>query len=255
MNSSDNNPLTQGIIVGADNAVEWLLPWWWYHYSSHNTLPVVFFDFGLSEQAKLWCKEKGTLIPITPELSLLPIASSLVSLWEKTIGPGLWKVRSQWFKKPFACLASPFTKTLWIDLDCEIRGSLSPLFQETRPHFSIAAESDSCQHHFQTQGLTYPDEITYNSGVIAFTKNHPILLDWKTEVCQKNNLHMGDQNALSRVLWNKKHPFTSLAIKYNWDPNLGPNTEALIFHWSAMSGKKQIYEQIMVLSSLSHLFS
>ena len=243
-----------GIIVGADQNAEWLLPWWWHHFRSHNAYPVAFFDFGLSDRGKRWCQEKGTVIPIDPLYSLEPVAPFTAALWEKTVGPGIWKTRPQWFKKPFACLASPFTSSIWIDLDCEVRGSLTPLFGTQSPHFAIAAESNACQQLFQSNGITHADEITYNSGVVAYTKDHPILLSWIEEILQNNHLHIGDQNALSRVLWKQEHPFVALPTKYNWDPTLGPNSEALILHWSAMSGKKHIYEQIRVLASLGLLF-
>jgi len=69
-------------------------------------------------------------------------------------------------------LKEVFRQSIWIDLDCEIRGPISPLFTE---HFALALES-----HAKTD---YP---TYNSGVIAFRKNHPLLHKWGERSLQEN---------------------------------------------------------------------
>src|SRR5689334_9119639 len=53
-----------GVIVGCDLYQEWLLLWWWSHYSSHNAIPVAFVDMGMSEEGALWCKERGEYIKL-----------------------------------------------------------------------------------------------------------------------------------------------------------------------------------------------
>jgi len=41
-----------------DKGQQWLLPWWWEQYSAHNSYPVVFVDFGLSEKG-IACAKRG----------------------------------------------------------------------------------------------------------------------------------------------------------------------------------------------------
>src|SRR5580692_7422515 len=134
-----------GILVGADVSQEYLLPWWWDHYSRHNSFPVTWIDFGLSEQMKDWCREKGELISLKICSELFMATQDEVSIKEnsdlpfeiqirpKYINPfqedsDLWKARHIWFKKPFALLQSPYKRSIWLDCDCEIRGNIKELF-------------------------------------------------------------------------------------------------------------------------------
>src|SRR5579862_7309437 len=129
---TDFNPQKNGIIVGTDLTQEWLLPWWWKHYSAFNAYPVAFVDFGMSDPVKDWCRERGELISLFVADVFVAereeIDPALVKQMEEACGKEFWPSRHAWFKKPLACLQSPFVKSLWIDLDCEIRGQLDPLF-------------------------------------------------------------------------------------------------------------------------------
>ena len=55
---------SSGILVATDKQIEWMLPWWWHHYSKHNRYPVVFVDLGMTETAKAWCRQRGKLISL-----------------------------------------------------------------------------------------------------------------------------------------------------------------------------------------------
>src|SRR5438105_1502086 len=124
--------MEQGVLVASTSHLEWILPWWWYHYRAHNDLPVAFGDLGMTESARNWCRDRGELISVeVPEFLVSGkevVCPQLAEQWEKVIGSGIWDVRLKWFKKPFAFIQSPFTKTLWIDLDCEIRTRLDSFF-------------------------------------------------------------------------------------------------------------------------------
>ncbi len=56
--------MTKGILIGCDQNQEWMLEWWWAHYSRHNCYPVAFVDFGMSQEAKKWCQSKGHWISL-----------------------------------------------------------------------------------------------------------------------------------------------------------------------------------------------
>ena len=60
-----------GVLTGCDENHEWMLKWWWKHYTSSNTLPVTFLDFGMSKSAQIWCKKRGLVIPVNMEESAL----------------------------------------------------------------------------------------------------------------------------------------------------------------------------------------
>lgn len=137
-----------GVIVGADMTQEWLLPWWWEHYRKHNSHKVAFVDLGMSLEMKEWCQERGEMIRLwidddfIKEQSQIDIA--VVEEWNKAYGRDFWNARIAWFKKPFACLQTPFLRTLWIDLDCEIRGSIQSLFPYSDQAPGIAMAREQC---------------------------------------------------------------------------------------------------------------
>ena len=104
--------LEHGVIVAATQHIEWILPWWRYNYRAHNNSPVAFFDLGMTEKGRLFCKDKGPLISINAPDSIVhpkeKTPSPLAEKWENLIGSGIWDVRLKWFKKPFAFEKTPF---------------------------------------------------------------------------------------------------------------------------------------------------
>jgi len=45
-----------GVVVAANGTQEWLLKWWWDHYSKNSDFPVTFFDLGKSKSARNFCE-------------------------------------------------------------------------------------------------------------------------------------------------------------------------------------------------------
>ncbi len=213
----------KGVVVGADSTLEWLLPWWWKNYSRYNTLPVAFADFGLSEQRRSWCQERGHLFTV-PEVQLHPKTNVLE--WEKIYGPTFRQSRPHWFKKPSALLACPFKVGLWLDIDCEVCQPLESVFQELgEAPFALAREK-----------LT----LEYNSGVLLFSNPSPLLHDWD-ELCRKHNdQFLGDQNALCHLLQTKKYSIRVLPPHYNWMMSQGINPAVVIAHWAGAWGKEHL---------------
>lgn len=160
-----------GIVVGSDITLEWLLPWWWENYRKYNDFPVIFVDFGMSRDMKKWCKERGAVIRIPPiELFVAEkkeIDPSLKLEWEKKYGCSVWEDRKAWFKKPLACLQSPYHRSIWVDLDCEVRGSLRELFSCCHLSSEIAVAKERPHPIHKT--------IIYNSGVVVFKGERPSL--------------------------------------------------------------------------------
>jgi hypothetical protein len=232
--------MTKGVLVGCDQNQEWMLEWWWSHYSEHNCYPVAFVDFGMSPEAKKRCQNKGHWIALdAPRNFVFPkslIAQELIEEWEKIYGKELWKGREKWFYKPFALQETPFDETIWVDLDCEIKGPLAPLFQKIHTHSKMALARD---HH--------SDEEVYNSGVIAYHKTSPLLALW-TELCYRHNdRFLGDQDALTHLIHQEHIEVAELPSKYNWVIRDGINFEAIILHWAGKWGKDVIRRQCLNL--------
>lgn len=230
----------EGFIVGSDLNQEWLLPWWWEHYSRHNSLPVAFADFGMSSKMKEWCKQRGETIHLPLHgffaAEREEVAPENRKEWEDLYGSKFWDSRNAWFKKPLACLQSPFQKSAWIDLDCEVRAPLKPLFAfcENASSFSIAKEKWN----------ENPDWVMYNSGVFVFKHGIPLILEWAEMSLEENLRFYGDQEALTHLILQKKFAVCELPPSYNWSRTYEENPEAFILHWHGAHGKVVIAHQI-----------
>src|SRR3569832_307212 len=227
--------MEQGVIIGADQAAEWLIPWWWERYSSYCSRPVTIVDFGMSKSKVTWCEKRMDVIPCTADVAqVLPknkIAKEHLKLWKKQYRGPLWTARNAWFKKPRACLLSPYELSLWIVLDCEVCGSLDSLFARWNPKFELA---------IGRQDFRLDEPIVYNSGVILFRKNAPFLARWDQLCRAQNGTMMGDQDVLTSILLEGTTHFEELSPYYNWLMYAGIEPGIVIAHWAAGWGKELI---------------
>ncbi len=189
----------------------------------------------MSPNAQRFCQERGhhyTLSPIkTAEQHEIP--SSRKKIWEDLYGEGIWFCRQGWFHKPVALLHSPFLTGIWLDLDCEVRGSLDPIFLTLR----LGAEIALIREPEEKQHFLLPGEVNYNAGVIGFRKGAPILEKWHKEATLNNSHYAGDQNALCRAIYHTKPHLVELPPTFNWLRFLGPNPAATIYHHTGGTGK------------------
>ena len=233
-----------GIITGCDQNLEWVLPWWWEHYAAHNTYPVVFADFGLSEKGRQFCEERGTLLPI-PDQGEWATHPSLHLGHEKAYGKRVWQSQRAWFKKPIAALLSPFRKSLWLDIDCKAQGDVGELFEGFEDIALMRSPLESA--------YLGPDEIRYNSGVIAFKKDAPIISQWAQTAQELRDRMPGDEECLSRAIALYQPRLRELSSSCNWLHALGPNPDALVFHCGEDPGRAEILADIICKTGKSPL--
>lgn len=237
-----------GVLLGCDHKQEWLLPWWWGHYAAHNAYPVAFANFGMSPQARAWCLERGECFSISSDHipSGKRIPKTERQRWEKRYGKGIWFCRSAWFQKPLALLHSPFEITLWLDLDCQVNGSLEPLFHclNMGGEIGLVKEPDFIEAYEREQGFLLPKEVHYNSGVIIARKGADILNHWVYEATRNAASYAGDQQALCRAIFLHRPAVIELPSVYNWLRILGPNPQALIYHYTGGQGKIEILKRV-----------
>ncbi len=233
-----------GVLIGSDLTQEWLLPWWWKRYEKTNHHSVAFIDFGMSFEKKNWCRERGELIPlrllddyVLPKEKMDP---QVIAHLEDEFGKQFWISRSIWFKKPFGFLQTPFRRTVWIDLDCEIRGSIAPLFEYANLEPGLAMILDPCD---SLADYSYP---IYNSGVVPFCRGIPLIIDWAIECIKKNGKFRGDQEILSSLIAKRKIRMNVLPPKFNWSRVQKESDEAIIYHWHGIYGKYVIRNQMTV---------
>lgn len=237
----------EGIIVGCTVHQEWLLPWWWMNFRLHNNYPVTFINFGdMSEKALEWCSKRGNVISLDLDDDFIvrkeKINPETAKKWQ-SLHSLIWTMRLAWFKKPFALLKTPYEKTIWMDLDCQTRGSLHPLFDEYLK-FGDVAIVEECEKDHQLnreRGILLPYEIMYNTGVIAYTRDSVLIKEWAKQCVEQNHLFFGDQQLLARMLFNQHYSIVTLPLTYNWPAPYGVIPEAIILHW--WGAYKQLIEK------------
>lgn len=239
---------SHGIVIGCDQNLEYLIPVWFSFYSTHNNLPVTFVDFGVSKEMQSFCKKHFNFI----ELNEIFTESKDVSLenqikWESLYSNEFWNFRSQWFKKPHACLLSPYDYSLWVDVDCLVYKNLSHLFSEIQDDvvFSIRAEGLDQIELEKSMQICFQDETTFNSGVILYSNTHPILKLWKEKSLNESHLFIGDQHALSRAIYESNSNIIPLPNAYNWSYAWKDHPEIMIHHFHG-AGKILMIEKFLV---------
>ena len=232
----------RGVICGCDQRQEWLLPWWWERYSFYNSYPVLFCDFGMSKEAKLWCQKHGEVVSVALDESFIKsrqdISSELESAWSR--GNFNWGARSAWFKKPFAFLESPYKISIWLDLDCEVLCHLGNLFEYCSTNMPLAMRAED-----KITERAVPCSTIYNGGVTVFQHGIDILLEQARLTLSSNQDFSADDVILSFLIEKTKTPIFSLPKEWNWDAFHGVNFFANIFHW-----KQQTKELIKTLGGI-----
>ena len=244
MDFEENEPKAQvimskiGVLVGSDSRQEWLLPWWWENFRKHSSYPVTFVDFGLSQEKKAWCKDRGECISLrSPPLFVKDreeVESSFVEDWESHYPDTFWTSREAWFKKPLACLLSPYERTLWCDLDCEVVKPLDGLMRACDERVGIALAKD------------FSSDSIYNSGVIVFQKEHSLIQEWAKQSIEKNGAFRGDQDLLSQIIAEKNIPIRELPPIYNWSVGYGEKEDVVIYHWLGDAAKSALRNRLII---------
>ena len=225
-----NQPLQpRGVLCGSDKEQEWLLPWWWERYSADNEYPVTFIDFGMTDAAHDWCRERGDVVLLKQDMHFIKsreeVDSDLARVWDDW--NFAWDKRKAWFKKPFALLYSSYQCGVWLDLDCEVLGSIEALFStcDSTSQLALARE-------WRSQDLPYlhPD-VVYNGGVIVFQHGSSIIQQWAQDTLTRNHQFAGDDFLLSQLIYEQQLQVVELPEIYNWRIVKGINLSTVIFHW------------------------
>ncbi len=204
----------EAFLTGCDANHEWMLEWFFKNYQKHiKNSPIVFSDFGLTEAGlKTVRKYVDAVMDLT-----------------KSSEKG-------WFKKPLSMLSCPSKKTVWIDMDCEIREDISNIFKLLVPNKLSMVEDKPWTKRRQ--------ELWHNSGIVGFIDKPVILAQWAQQV--KAKPEVGDQEVLHSML----NPITKIGVindlpnEYNvmrlqteLDSYVGP---IKVMHWTGAKGKEKI---------------
>lgn len=218
-NTTTVSPMTlsNAFLIGCDENQEWMLSWFLKNYKKHNKTPLIFADFGLTDTGRAIARGNADHI--------LDFSA------EKGKG---------WFLKPKCMWYSPAKKTVWLDLDCEIRGDLSPIFDLLRPDMLNMVEDVPWSNR--------RGEVWHNSGVVGFVDKPIILKHWMNQV--EKTPQVGDQEVLHSLLTpiTKLKYINDLPRKYNtlridFIDDTAVENPAVI-HWTGQKGKDEIRRQI-----------
>jgi len=202
----------EGIVVGCDDRQEHLLPGWYHCLRKHDQRPILFADFGLSESMVEWSRRRG-------EYAAMKAARAHLA---------------NWWLKPCAILASPYARSLWLDVDCVVQGSLDPIF-------ASLGDGQICVRPSQfAVKSTVP---SYNSGVVCVRHGARIVEEWGRRVMLDADKFRGDQDVLNQVLNDEGVAPMPLPPEANWFVRSELNPAATIQHFTGPSGKELLARQ------------
>ncbi|HEY4255402.1 MAG TPA: hypothetical protein VGM34_03540 [Chlamydiales bacterium] len=234
---------TSGVLVGCDQQQEWLLDGWYAHFRKHNpSLLIAFGDLGMSEEGRQWCEERGVVIAAS-QIPFPPDATLQEKGWpyagERWLEEGLFSLpeRAVLFRKPLLMKQSPFERTVYLDLDCQVLMDLSSLFSLRLGPTKMALRA-GC--FYEMKSMTTSQKMwvqSYNSGVVVFEKNSRLLDFWIFLLDREIESFSNDDRLLSFAIHGYEMPVTRLARKYNWLYHWGVNPKAAICHWIGEAGK------------------
>ena len=202
-----------GFMTGADSKVEWMLPWFIENFKKYNSSHLLIVDLGMSkEMASYASKHADTLADLTSNK-----------------GKG-------WFAKPISMMNTPFQKTFWLDLDCEILGKIDDMFDLIEPDKLAMVVDRPWSKRFNTT--------MYNSGVVGFEKKPTILAKWAAGL--NPSLHRGDQEGLhallddlQRMIFINEIPHKYNTLRLDHLDGTAPK-DILINHWTGTKGNQHI---------------
>ena len=204
-------------LTGCDEKTEWMLPWFIDNYSKHNDTPLLFADFGVTQETRSRIFQDKRV-------------ADIIDVDKQDVGG--------WFYKPNALYNSPYTETCWIDTDIEVLGDLSDVFKYV--------DSDKLGMVEDKPWSKRRGEKWHNSGVVAIRGKPPILKRWMLE-CVRNP-QVGDQEVLHELLRGtpmlKLMHISDLPNIYNWlrlqliDGQ--DSSKKLCMHWTGLKGKEYI---------------
>lgn len=234
--------MERGVLVASDSNMEWLLPWWWERYEYCNNLPVAFVDLGMTKEGRAWCEKKGEVLTITQEVKEECISFPHIKKWGEAQGSHYLKARKAWFKKPLACLLTPFTETVWIDLDCEILNCIEPIFSclEEDKEMAVAFDRITAIPEGFVPDKNLEGAPVFNGGVIVFRKESEIIKEWARIALTESHLYWGDDYILSVIIHRLQEKVQLLPPIYNWRFADGAPFYAKIIHWCGEAGKAYI---------------
>jgi len=240
--------MKEGVLSGCEQSHEWLLPWFFERFRTYNPdCPLAFADFGMTPKGKEWCRERGILVAV-PELPA-PVFSSIFFEGEEWIDRKLESAPLSLpqriiFRKPLALSQSPFQRTLWLDLDCQVRGSLTSLLSFPLGPSKLAVPFSSSfvemKNLTQNRIFVFPKCCT---GIVLTSRDSPLLEKWAF-FSRSPLAFQTDEGSLCFAAERSQMLLTMLPHLFHWPVVWGVNDNALIYHWLGQESKSYLRQLI-----------
>ena len=94
-------------------------------------------------------------------------------------------------------------------------------------------------HHLLSKG-----EQIYNTGVVLFHRTCIIIPKWAQRISQENHLFIGDQDVISRIIYEETFPLTVFPSIYNRHLEEGLTPDTHILHFVCSKGKQHILKHL-----------
>lgn len=240
----------KGALVAFNKTMQPLLLWWYKSLRKYSSLPIAFVGLGISENVKKWCKDHGYFFDSEKYVSFFKkkqVPAKQKEKWFQFLKEDVTDIRPYWFTKPIAMMQTPFEKTLYLDIDCEIKASIDEIFFYSDKKNEIALCKDL--YEIISQKDKNQKEILFNSGVIIYKNKSEIIEKWAKLSLECYNNFLGDQDLLSHIIHKYKYNPKILPIFWNWHVALKEDKKIKIRHWGG-SSKIKLLEKIKKDSKL-----
>jgi hypothetical protein len=227
--------IPRAVMCGTDAGQERFLPWWLTALRKHNPdLPAIFADFGVTPAARAWCEQRGMIV----------------------VTPKGWQPHNAMYGKPHALLNTLASTTLWLDLDAQVRGDLSPAF-------------DGFEQSGRQMGArggrviprTHNHEVNVQAGVVFARYGVPMTQWWGT-LCSHGDrqpihvrgMNVRDEALLIRLFQADQQWIWRMPNRYNSFPGSAchvPDGEV----WHYAGRRKQLIKQDIDAAFAAHGWS
>ena len=195
-----------------------MLPWWWNNYCKHNTKPVTF-------------------ILLEPIPEVIELAQTLGNV--KVMNRITERING-WFRKPFALVRSPYKKTLYIELDIEVRGCIDTMFpQDGRIYLKEDYNSPKCWLPKEIKDIPQ-----MNAGLIGYNYGEKLIEDWCHGIVASEERYRGDQEYLNMAIYySKAYDRVDRYLPVHCRLRLEGDGECITYHETGAVGKESIYKK------------
>ncbi len=236
----------EGVLVAFDRAMQPLILWWYNTLRKYSAKPVAFINLGgICENVKNWCKNNGYYYDnekFVAHFKKIKIPTKYTNKWADLISGDVALVRPYWFTKPIAMMHTPFEKTLYLDIDCELKSPTDEIFSYLNGN-EIALCKDISEFTYFNSNKDQ-NKILFNSGVIVYKSKSKIVEKWAKMSYEYNHDFLGDQDLLSHIIYKYKYKPKILPIHWNWHAITKENDEAKILHYTGGIAKRKLFENI-----------